>query len=216
MISATAALIVVDLQEDFLPPNGALAVTGGREVINVINGLMENHDWRIILASKDWHPQDHCSFASNNRGVKPFQNTTFKNPDNGAEVKDLTAWPDHCVQGTFGAGFPDEFTGIQRVDKIINKGFLSDREYYSAFQDVFGIHKTDLQDYLVNSGVQDVYITGLALDFCVYHTALDAAKLGWNTFVVQDASKPVNPKSTQEVLLDLKAHGVRIVSSKDL
>lgn len=216
MVGPNAALIVVDLQEDFLPPNGSLAVREGREVINVINEVIRQHKWRIILASKDWHPQDHCSFASNNRRVKPFENTTFKNPDNETEVKELTAWPDHCVQGTFGAGFPDEFTSIQKVDKIINKGFLSDREYYSAFQDVFSIHKTDLQDYLINSGAQDVYITGLALDFCVYHTALDAAKLGWNTFVVLDASKPVNPDKTDEVLSHLKAHGVHVISSKDL
>lgn len=206
------ALLIIDLQEDFLPPNGALAVKDGRGVIHTINNLVEDSSrWELIIASKDWHPSDHCSFASNHPDLKPFEEAPFENPENARDKKNLTVWPDHCVQNSFGSQFPEEFSGEGKIHHVIKKGFLRDREYYSAFEDIFSIDNTELKKLLIDKEIENVYIVGLAMDFCVYHTAIDSARLGWRTFVLKDATRPVDLNNEGKIIQELKEHGVEVI-----
>lgn len=208
------ALIIVDLQEDFLPPDGSLAVQNAREIIPIINQLTDKsiYHWSVVIASKDWHPKNHCSFASNNPGSKPFDVLKFHNPENPEITMDQVVWPDHCIQNEKGSEFPEEFQTENRVDQLVLKGYLSDREYYSAFADAWSLHHTELNDILQNQGITDVIVCGLAYDYCVMNTCIDAAKNGYKTYVLKDVSKAVDPsKIDTDVLAQYTKGGVEII-----
>ncbi len=201
------ALIIVDIQNDFLP-GGALAVRGGDEIIPSVNSLQE--EFKLVVATQDWHPAGHGSFASSHPGKKPGDVILL----NGLEQ---FLWPDHCVQGTRGADFSDDLN-TDRFDKIIRKGTDPGIDSYSGFFDNGRKKGTGLDAYLKGRGVDTVYIVGLATDFCVKYTALDATSLGYKTHVIAEATRAVNlqPGDYDRALEEMKAAGVNIVPAADI
>ncbi|KAI9000794.1 Isochorismatase hydrolase [Trametes punicea] len=189
------ALLVVDMQEDFCPPNGSLAVEGGGEILPVINELLQL-PFVLKVATKDHHPPDHVSFASNHAHATPFVSTcTIVNPANPAETYETRLWPDHCVIGTPGNAFVPELD-IARFDAVVLKGTEPRVEMYSAFR--APLHDpplpsavSDLERRLRAAHVTDMFIVGLAGDYCVKCTALDSVELGWRTYVVEEGTRCV-------------------------
>ncbi len=180
-ITATAALVVIDVQNDFCP-GGALAVAGGHEVVPRINRLAGRFGARVF--TQDWHPPDHRSFAANHPGAEAF--STIAMPY-GAQV----LWPVHCVQGTTGAAFhPDLAT--DGADIVIRKGFRPGIDSYSAFFENDRTTATGLAGYLRERGVTEVWLAGLATDFCVAYSALDAVRLGFRAVLVEDACRGID------------------------
>ncbi len=181
MRPAHEALIIVDVQNDFCP-GGALAVTDGNAVVPVINRLM--HEFEVKVLTQDWHPLNHTSFASQHKGMEPFQVTEMP-------YGDQVLWPNHCVQGTDGAAFhPDLMTDF--ADLIIRKGFRREIDSYSAFYENDRETPTGLDGYLRTRGVTDLTMVGLATDFCVQFSALDAARIGYGVRVREDACRAID------------------------
>ncbi|KAG5367228.1 Nicotinamidase [Yarrowia sp. B02] len=202
-----SALIIVDLQNDFLP-GGSLAVAEGNDIIPIVQKLTDSGNYKFVVATKDSHPSDHTSFASNH-SARPFTSIAFKNPSTGEDTEE-TVWPVHCVEGTSGADYPPSFDS-SNVQALVRKGYLQDREYYSGFEDVWGMHKTELHDLLQEKGIEEVDVVGLAFDYCVFNTAKDAAKRGYKTSVLREATRAVDPLSEQKIVASLEAAGVRVV-----
>ncbi|KAK7047218.1 NAD(+) salvage pathway protein [Paramarasmius palmivorus] len=193
------ALIVVDFQEDFCPPSGSLAVTDGRTIAPIINNLLDL-PFVLKVATKDFHPPNHVSFAANHPPPDniPFDSYyTVHNPYNDSETDTTRLWPVHCVQGTPGVELIPEFN-VSKVDNIIEKGTDARVEMYSAFEAPFRhpIVKeasSGLEQLLRDNEVTDVFVVGLAMDYCVKSTAIDAKKAGFAAYVVQEATKAVDP-----------------------
>ena len=201
------ALILVDIQYDFLP-GGALAVADGDKVVAVANRVQSAFE--LVVATQDWHPANHGSFASQHRGKKP------------GDVIDLNGipqvlWPDHCVQGSKGAEFHRDLD-VRRIAKIFQKGVDPEIDSYSGFFDNGHRRGTGLADYVRAQKVTDVYIAGLATDYCVKFTALDGRTLGLNVFVIEDGCRGVNlnPGDSATALDQMRAAGVNVVASDDL
>jgi nicotinamidase/pyrazinamidase len=174
------ALLLVDIQNDFCP-GGTLPVPEGDLVVPVINSLMEL--FPVVVASKDWHPPGHISFAS--RYAKPV--LTLIDTPYGSQM----LWPDHCVQGTWGADFhPSLMT--TRIQQVVFKGTHPEIDSYSTFFDNARRQQTDLHRYLQDAGVTDLYLCGLATDYCVLYSALDALELGYRVAVIEDGCRGVN------------------------
>ncbi|TDZ16479.1 Nicotinamidase [Colletotrichum orbiculare MAFF 240422] len=208
------ALIVVDFQEDFCPPNGSLAVAHGRDIHGVVNALLRL-PFVTKIATKDWHPKDHVSFASNHEGKQPFVDfVDIVNPQNSAETYHTRLWPVHCVQGTPGAALVPELDAAA-VDTVIEKGQVKEVEMYSVFHDPFQsprVADSGLAAMLRDKGVTDVFVVGLAGDYCVKFTALDAVKEGFRTFIVEEGTRPVDAEKWDECKGELEASGVKIIS----
>jgi nicotinamidase/pyrazinamidase len=202
------ALVLVDLQNDFIP-GGSLAVREGDAVIPVANAVQKKK-FDLILATQDWHPKDHGSFASNHRG---------KHPGDMIELGGLqqVLWPDHCVQGSRGAEFHPVLDRA-RVTKVFRKGTDKEIDSYSTFFDNAHRKSTGLGEYLQEQKVTDVYLLGLATDYCVKYSALDAVKLGFKTHVVIDGCRGVELKrgDTQSAIDEMQRAGVEIVTSGEL
>lgn len=181
VIDERTVLIVVDVQNDFCP-GGSLAVTKGDEVVPVINALGKR--FSNILLTQDWHTSGHASFASSHPGKKPFE--TVQMPY-GPQV----LWPDHCVQGTKGAEFRADLD-LPQAQTIIRKGYRRDIDSYSGFVEADRRTPTGLTGYLRERGILRAVVVGLATDFCVSWTAQDAAKAGFETFVVEDACRAID------------------------
>mgnify|MGYP000223957254 CR=1 FL=1 len=175
------ALIVVDLQVDFCP-GGALAVAGGDEIVGPVNALMAEHD--AVVLTQDWHPADHSSFASNHSGAQPFGTATLP-------YGDQVLWPDHCVIGSDGAAFHPGLD-LRRADLIVRKGFRREIDSYSAFFENDRRTPTGLAGYLRDRGLTDLRFVGLAHDFCVAWSALDAARLGFSATVIEGATRAID------------------------
>lgn len=180
-MSKTSALIIIDVQNDFCE-GGALAVSGGSDVVAPINAMIPNFE--TVILTQDWHPQNHQSFASNHSGKSPFEVIQVSY---GAQV----LWPDHCVQGNKGAQFHEDLA-TNPAQMIVRKGFRSHIDSYSAFFENDQTTPTGLDGYLKTRGITDVTLVGLALDFCVQFTALDARRLGYETTVVTDACRAID------------------------
>ncbi len=198
------ALILVDLQNDFTP-GGALPVPGGNEVIPVANRLMPLFE--LVVATQDWHPANHGSFAVNHEGKVP------------ADVVELNGlaqilWPIHCVQGTHGAHFV-ETLDLTRVCNIFQKGTDPSIDSYSGFFDNGHRKSTGLGEFLKKQGVQSCFIAGLATDYCVKYTALDAVQAGFGTYLVEDGCRGVGLHSgdLRKAIMELEQAGVRIIES---
>ncbi|ANH82336.1 nicotinamidase [Niabella ginsenosidivorans] len=174
-------LIIVDMQYDFLP-GGALAVGRGDALIPIINRLQK--DYELVVATQDWHPADHKSFASQHPGKKVFEITEL----NGQEQ---TLWPDHCVQGTHGAEIHKEIDQHQ-VEAVFRKGMNPEIDSYSGFYDNGHLKATGLDGYLKDRGISEVHVCGLAADFCVYFTATDALELGMQAVILERAVLPID------------------------
>lgn len=201
------ALILVDLQQDFCL-DGALEVEDGDAVVEVANRLMEADIFDLVVATQDWHPQNHGSFASN-QGTDPFT---------VGELNGLPQlwWPDHCVQGSRGAEFHPNLN-MNKVATIFRKGMDEEVDSYSGFYDN-NQKSTGLGEYLANMNISKLYILGLATDYCVKFTVLDALKFGFNTYLIQDGCRGVNmnPDDSYKAIEEIKKEGVTIVNSGDL
>lgn len=203
------ALILVDIQNDFLP-GGALPVPEGDAVIPIANRLQAGGRFDLIVATQDWHPADHGSFAANHPGHRV------------GEVIDLNGlpqilWPVHCVQETRGAAFADGLA-TTKIEKVFTKGTDPAIDSYSGFFDNGHRKSTGLGEFLRARGVTDVYVCGLATDYCVKFTALDARQLGFNTYLVEDASRGVNlkPGDVGRAVEEMQKAGVKVVRSEEL
>lgn len=181
MRPATDALIVIDVQNDFCP-GGALAVAGGDEIINRINGLMG--DFATVVLTQDWHPANHTSFAANHPGAAPF---TLMTMAYGPQV----LWPTHCVQGTEGAAFHRDLR-TDPAHLIVRKGFRARIDSYSAFFENDRTTPTGLEGYLRNRDVTSVTLVGLATDYCVAYSAIDASRLGFKATVLEGACRAID------------------------
>lgn len=210
------ALIVVDFQEDFCPPHGALAVAGGRDIAGPVNELLARPAFAVRVATQDWHPANHVSFAANHAAKQAFADrATVVNPHNPAETYDTRLWPVHCVQDTPGAALVPELD-VRRVDEVLRKGQDARVEMYSAFWDPFRspcVCDSGLGRSLRERGVTHVYVVGLAFDFCVRCTAVDAAKEGFVTYVVEEATRAVGDATAwADCVKSLAEDGVAVVS----
>lgn len=175
------ALLIIDVQNDFLP-GGALAVPHGDEVINYINRIQSNYE--VVIATQDWHPANHKSFASQHRGYKVFDTITFNHVEQ-------VLWPDHCVQQTVGAELSSSLN-THHIQAIFRKGIDVNVDSYSGFFDNNKMRNTGLHGFLQDKGVSEVHVCGLAADFCVHFTAMDALELGYKTAVLSKATKAID------------------------
>ena len=199
------ALILVDIQNDFLPA-GALAVEGSDTILPVVNKIQAKFD--LVVATQDWHPANHKSFASNHSGCKPFDEITLHG------LKQIL-WPDHCIQGSRGAEFSAELNQ-DTIEAIFRKGTDVEIDSYSGFFDNGHRKTTALADYLKGKAVKEVFLCGLAGDICVYYTALDAVKEGFKTTLVLDGCKALDQRKFEKQLVELKEKGVEAVHSGEL
>ncbi|MGN7867582.1 nicotinamidase/pyrazinamidase [Paracoccus haematequi] len=194
------ALIVIDMQADFCP-GGALAVTGGDTIVGPINALMAGFD--AVVLTQDWHPADHASFAANHPGAAPFSVTDMPY---GPQV----LWPRHCVIGTPGADFHPGLD-LSRADLVIRKGFRPAIDSYSAFFENDRQTPTGLAGYLRDRGLSDLSFVGLAHDFCVAWSAVDAAKLGFAATVIESATRAIDLDGSRDrARADMRAAGVNL------
>ena len=194
--------------------SGSLAVTNGRDIIPTVNKLLDL-PFIIKIATKDWHPADHISFASNHAGKKPYKDfTTVINPSNASEMYETRLWPDHCIQHTKGAELIPELD-VKKIDNVVEKGQVKEVEMYSAFYDPLEkprVSDSGLAAVLKEKGVTDVYVVGLAFDYCVKFTAIDAAREGFRTAVVAEGTRAVDASTWDEVTKELESKGVKVVS----
>lgn len=196
----TTALIVIDMQTDFCP-GGALAVAGGDGIVAPINALMR--DFGAVVLTQDWHPADHASFASNHPGADPFGLTQMPY---GPQV----LWPAHCVIGTPGADFHPGLD-LSRADLVIRKGFRPGIDSYSAFFENDRTTPTGLAGYLRDRGLSDLTFVGLAHDFCVAWSAIDAARLGFTATVIEGATRAIDLDGSRDrARADMRAAGVNL------
>ena len=201
------ALLVIDLQNDFLP-GGALAVPGGDRVIDPIRGLMTLPNWRAVVLTQDWHPADHVSFASSHPGRKPFESIALS-------YGRQTLWPDHCVAGSQGAAFPPDFdTSPARL--ILRKGMNAALDSYSAFIEADGKTPTGLDGFLKNLNIHRVFVCGLALDYCVKFGVLDALHAGYETIVIPDACAAIAVGQETDILNEMRAKGARTMTASEV
>jgi nicotinamidase/pyrazinamidase len=203
---ASSVLLVVDVQNCFIT-GGTLAVPHGEDVVPVINKIAPA--FQNVILTQDWHPPGHVSFASSHPGGKPFDMIHLSY---GQQV----LWPDHCIQGTPDAGL-DADLKLPQAELILRKGFHRDVDSYSAFQEANRTTPTGLKGYLVERGIRTVFVTGLATDFCVEWTALDARAAGFDTLVVEDACRGIDMKgSVAAAWKDMTAHGIKRIQSADI
>ena len=200
------ALLVVDVQRGFTP-GGNLAVANADQIIHNIN-LLGQYFQNIIL-TQDWHPENHISFADNHPAKAAYDSIQL---DYGTQV----LWPKHCVQGTVDAELHPDLN-LPQAQLIIRKGFDSRIDSYSAFMEADQKTTTGLAGYLRERGIDTVFVVGIATDFCVAWTAIDACKLGFKTYVIADASKGIDLNgSLQHAWQDMLAHGVKRIYTKDI
>ena len=203
------ALILVDIQNDFLP-GGTLAVAEGDQVIGVANDLTSRGAFNLVVATQDWHPRDHASFADNHAG---------KEIGNVIDLDGLpqVLWPVHCVQNTSGA---DLAPGLDRsrINRVFQKGTDRCIDSYSGLHDNGHRRSTGLGEYLREQGVTDVYVMGLATDYCVKFTALDAVTEGFKTHLIEDGSRGVNlkPDDVARAVEEMRQRGIEVVRSDSI
>ena len=200
-LMADEALIVVDLQNDFCP-GGALAVIGGDEIVPLVNDLIRNAEH--VIMTQDWHPAGHSSFASSHPGKQPFEMMEMP-------YGPQTLWPDHCIQGSLGSDFHSGLAW-SKTELVIRKGFRPGIDSYSAFFENDHTTPTGLAGYLRERGIEAITLVGLATDFCVAFSALDAVKQGFATTVRLDACRAINLNGSLDAMLArMRDAGVKLV-----
>ena len=204
---SNSTLILIDLQNDFLP-GGSLSVPGGDQIVAIANRLVSA--FREVILTQDWHPKAHASFASSHDG---YEVGDVVNVDGLNQI----LWPDHCVQHSHGAAFVDQLT-FPCQSKIIRKGTHRRIDSYSGFFDNARKNQTELADYLNQRNVQQIYLAGLATDFCVKFTAIDAVSLGFDVSLIVDACRGVDqqPGDVVRAIQEMHAAGVKILSSDEV
>lgn len=195
------ALIIVDIQNDFIP-GGSLAVPDGDKIISRINELQKKFD--LVVATQDWHPANHKSFASQHDSKNPFDVIDL----NGLQQ---TLWPDHCIQSTKGAEFHKDLN-TNKIEAIFRKGTNPEIDSYSGFFDNGRKKATGLHGYLQERKVTSVFVCGLAADFCVYYTALDALSLGYETTILDESTKAIDPINFVDLKDNFRTKGGKISS----
>ena len=201
MRNQTSALLMIDIQNDFCP-GGALAVNDGDAIVSNVNEMQMHYP--VLVLTQDWHPADHSSFAQNHQGGETF--AMIEMP-----YGDQILWPTHCVQGSSGAQF-HESLNTQKADLILRKGFRSHIDSYSAFFENDQKTKTGLAGYLRERGIDQVVLTGLATDFCVYYSAMDAKKSGFGVKLVTNACRAIDMDGSLDAAMEaMKSVGVEIV-----
>lgn len=198
-------LLIIDVQNDFMP-GGSLPVPHGDKIVPIINSIQ--HQFDLVVATQDWHPQNHVSFASNHEGKSTFDEIEIQGTPQ-------TLWPDHCVQGTEGAEFHSDLV-TNKWEAIFRKGTDKEIDSYSAFYDNGHIKSTGLTGYLKDKGVSQLFLCGLAADICVYFSIYDAFKEGFACFFIEDASQPLDPKELEELKKKMNYLGIQIISSADI
>jgi len=198
-------LIMVDIQNDFIP-GGSLPVPGGDRIIPAVNGIQGAFD--LVVATQDWHPPEHLSFASNHPDRRPFETIILGDMEQ-------TLWPDHCVQGSEGAAFPENLK-TARIEAIFRKGMDPGIDSYSGFFDNGRLKNTGLAGYLREKGAKDLYFCGLAGDICVYFTVRDAVAEGFSSTLIVDAARPLDQEAYQKKILELRGMGVRVAGSEQM
>ena len=199
-------LIIIDVQNDFCP-GGSLAVNDGDSVVSIINSV--SSAFPVAAATQDWHPENHLSFASSHKGKKPGDTVAA-----GSDMQML--WPDHCVQGTRGADFHPALD-LRPVRFIIRKGTDPGMDSYSAFFENDRKTATGLGALLSGLGVREVFLAGLATDYCVFYTAIDSAALGFKTSVIVDGCRAVDmPEEILKAPGTMRAMGVKLLNSGDI
>lgn len=199
------ALILVDIQNDFMP-GGPLAISDGETIVPVINQLINKFE--LVVATQDWHPSNHASFAGNHEGKKPF------------DIIELSGmrqvlWPDHCVQGTKGAEFHPKLETL-KMAAIFRKGMNPEIDSYSGFYDNGHLQSSGLAGYLRDKGASKLYFTGLAADICVYFTIKDALAEGFKAVLIEDATCPLNVEEFVKIRKELQEKGVEIIHSSSM
>ncbi|KIV82799.1 hypothetical protein PV11_04878 [Exophiala sideris] len=222
-MSFMPALIVVDMQNDFCPPDGSMAIAGGRDIVALINQLVASPKFALKVATQDWHPENHVSFATNHSAPdnKPYEsfvvvkNLVGHNPE---ETMRQRLWPVHCIQHTKGADIIEEIDQ-SRFDIIVKKGMDSRVEMYSAFTDSFGNLTAgsggvniDVDQVLKTHQITHVYVVGVAGDYCVKDTALGSARAGFVTYLIEDAQRCVDPEGWPAVRAELSHGSVNVIS----
>ncbi len=204
-MTSRPALLLIDLQNDFVE-GGALAVKGGLEVVEVANQLMPKFD--LVVATQDWHPADHQSFASQHSGLAIGDSFRL-----GGLAQ--TAWPDHCVQGSHGAEFVKTLN-LERIQRVVRKGTDRDIDSYSGFYDNDHKCSTGLAEYLREQNVSHVFVMGLATDYCVRATVLDALHEGLRTTLIINGCRGVDllPGDIKRAIAEMEAAGAEMVNSK--
>lgn len=203
------ALLLIDIQNGFCP-GGNLPVAGGDEIVPVANALMVSGKYDLVVASQDWHPPGHGSFASSHPGKAPFEMGELSG-------KPQMLWPDHCVQGTEDAAFHPDLD-VDRIDYVQRKGQNPAVDSYSAFRDNDRAALTGLADYLKAKGVDEIDICGLATDYCVKFSALDAVEMlpAVTVRFIEDASRGIDPEGVEAAIAEMREKGVEIVRSTDI
>lgn len=192
------ALLLIDIQNDFLP-GGALAVPNGDEIISTCNHLQEHFD--LVVATQDWHPPNHKSFASQHAGTKVYDEIKWQ----GLQQ---VMWPDHCVQESVGAAFSPKLA-MHKVEAIFRKGMDENIDSYSGFYDNGHRRSTGLADYLRGKDVTEVFVAGLAADYCVFFTAKDAIAAGFKTSIIEDATRAISEEGfevAKKTILQMGGH----------
>ncbi len=205
-LRSTDALLVIDLQNDFCP-GGALAIAGGDAIVPSINTLGQRFEH--VILTQDWHPSSHISFATTHPGKEPFQSIT-------APYGNQSLWPDHCLQGSNGAAFHPDLD-LTQAELILRKGFRREIDSYSAFLENDRQTATGLAGYLRERGLNRLFLCGLAYDYCVRFSAIDGKSLGFETFVIEDATRAVAVEdSVSRTNGELAAAGIPRIHSSDL
>ncbi|KAH7313672.1 nicotinamidase [Stachybotrys elegans] len=205
------ALVVVDFQQDFCPPTGSLAVPDGLSILPVLNTLL-SYPFPLKIATRDWHPPDHVSFAANHSRLPQNSATAvITHPTDPSQSYVTALWPVHCVQDTPGAEIVPGLH-VRELHRVIDKGMDPRVEMYSAFYDPFHVSDSGLAKLLKDEGVTDVFVVGLAADFCVKATAEHAFDEGFRTYIVHEATKPVFPETWGECSDKITGKGIKLVS----
>ncbi|QYA25001.1 bifunctional nicotinamidase/pyrazinamidase [Gramella sp. MT6] len=198
-------LVLIDVQNDFMP-GGALAVPKGDEIVPLINRLEEKFD--LVIATQDWHPTGHASFASSHEGKKEFEAIKL-------DGLDQVMWPEHCIQNTQGAEFhPDLNTS--RIEAIFRKGTNKKIDSYSGFYDNAHLKSTGLSGYLKEKKVEELYFAGLAAEYCVYFSIIDALGEGFKSILIEDATRALNNDEYEKARIDILRKGGKVIKSTEL
>jgi nicotinamidase/pyrazinamidase len=198
-------LVIIDVQNDFMP-GGPLEVTGANLIVPVINRVLGCFD--LVVATQDWHPENHKSFASDHLNKKPFDRIML----NGMSQ---TLWPDHCIQGSRGAEIHKDIEA-NRIAAIFRKGMDPEVDSYSGFYDNNHQLTTGLSGYLKEKGVTEIHFCGLASDICVYYSILDAVLEGFSATLIEDASMPLYPEKFDAIKCEIAKKGVHIITSGNI
>ncbi|PRP83498.1 nicotinamidase [Planoprotostelium fungivorum] len=203
---STSALIVVDFQNDFV--NGSLTVPNGVDIADNLNLLKKHKLFDLVVLTIDWHPHGHISFASSHPGKKPFESIEVSY---GTQM----LWPDHCIQDTEGAEIHSSMH-VSHKDIQVKKGYNPMVDSYSGFLELDKKNKTELDDILKKHHIRDIYVTGLAYDYCVKYTCLDGIAFGYNVHLIEDAAKGITPDGVETATKELEGAGVKLVKTQQV